>query len=118
MGSRSPLQFNPIRRDRATAELGQVSDQPLTYTNRVANAISNASEELVAAVTSGAGRQVVITIPPSADTGVHIHFGAGDAVTTDLLLPPGFYSFSTLQRIAMIRGGAADVTVYWATAVA
>lgn len=99
----------------SASNLGQVSDQPLTFTDVAAVTVSNSDIALVAADAAGIARTVIISMKPNVDTGIHLSFG-GTAATTDLFLPPGIYSFVTQQAVSAIRAGAADVIVYLATA--
>lgn len=97
------------------SSLGQVSDQPLTFSDAAAVTVSNSDIALVAADTAAVARTVILSMKSTVDTGIHVSFG-GAAATTDLFLGPGVYSFVTTQAINAIRAGAADVIVYIATA--
>lgn len=112
MGVGSWFQQGP---GNSSAQLGSVSDQTLAFTDVSAVTAGAASGALIAADTTGIGRTVIISIKSTADTGIHVSFG-GVATTSMLFLGPGIYSFVTTQAIACIRAGAADVTVYVATA--
>lgn len=99
----------------SAAQLGSVSDQTLDFTDVSAVTVSNSSIALVAADATGVGRTVIISMKSTVDTGIHISFG-GSATTSLLFIGPGIYSFVTAEAINAIRGGAADVIVYLATA--
>lgn len=100
------------------SSLGQVSDEPLTWTVADAVTVGAASGTLVAAAT-GIGRLVGISVPNTATGGVHINLGGGAATTNKYLLQPGDRIFiPTEQAITAIRAGASDVTVYTMVGVA
>lgn len=85
-----------------------VSEPEQTFTN-TADISVDGDTELFAAVGSAVTRRIVV--PPSADTGIRIAFGA-TPTGTSALLPAGFVGqFRTRQQIKGIKAGAAAVTV-------
>ncbi|MEA3142891.1 MAG: hypothetical protein QOG31_215 [Thermoplasmata archaeon] len=105
------VNYQNTRQNQKASSAGQASDEPLTFGTPTKVTVTSTSGVLLAAA-SGDGRNVHITIPPSADTGIHINLVGIAATTSHQLLPPGYYIFPTEQEIRAIRGGAADVSVY------
>lgn len=92
---------------------GQVSSEPLTWTSGTKVTVGAASGTLVAAGT-GAGRLVVLKVPSTATTGIHIRKDGGVATTSYMFVEPGeVREISTEQAITAIRGGGSDVDVYF-----
>lgn len=90
--------------------IGQVSDEPLTWTVTPDVTVGAASGVLLAAAT-GTGRRVTLYVPEAAVAGIRIDFGAA-AGATDFLLEPGrSWSEPTEQEIRAVRAGASDVAV-------
>lgn len=105
-----------FKRDKATTSLGQVSSEPLTWSDPDKVTATNASGALLAAGT-GTGRLVWIKVLSTATTGVCINFGAA-ATTSDMPIEPGEAVFiSTEQAINVIRLGALNCDVYVAYGV-
>lgn len=108
----STSHHEPFKRDKASASLGQVSDEPLTFTNDGVITVTNASGTLLAAGT-GNGRQIWIKVPITADTGICINFGGAAATTSTQLVEPGETVFIPCeQAITAIRAGSTNVSVY------
>lgn len=61
----------------------------------------------------GSTREVTISVPATADVGIHVNFDA-DATTANFFIEKGTRSppFRTQQEIRAIRGGASNVTAY------
>jgi hypothetical protein len=92
-----------------------VSEPEQTFTNIADQPVGAASAELFAA--AAAARTAWVVVPPDADTGIRIAFGAA-AGATSFLLPKGFAGkFRTRQAINAIRAGAVDVSVSKSTSV-
>lgn len=108
--------FEPHRENRSNNSIGQVSDEPLTFTAPDASVVGAASAELVAAGT-GTGRTVIISVPSTATAGIHVNFGAAATTNKFLIQPGGSLTLVTEQQIRAIRAGASDVTVYVLTGV-
>lgn len=99
------------RQNAASYSIGQVSDEPLSWTVLAAATVGAASGVLVPAG-SGVGRTVALKVPSSAADGILLDYGA-DASATDWLLEAGeSIVVNTEQEVRAIRAGAADVTVY------
>lgn len=71
-----------------------------------------ADGSLVLVAGSTTTREVTISVPATADVGIHINFD-DDATTAKFLIEKGTrYTLRTQQEIRAIKGGSADVTVY------
>lgn len=94
----------------SASSLGKVQTAPGTMSLSSRITVTNATTAIIAASTA-LSRTILIVVPQSADTGVHINFGAS-ATTSEFLCPPGFVgSFDTLQALNGIRGGSTNIVV-------
>jgi len=98
----------------SSSSIGKVSDEPGTQSLSDRITVGNATGALIAASTA-VSRTVLITVPTSADTGIHVNAGAA-ATTSEALIHPGqSVVVTTKQAINAIRGGSADIVVeVWA----
>lgn len=93
------------------SSIGQISNEPLTWTASDAVTVGAASGVLLAAA-EGTGRVVRIKVPLSATTGICINYAA-PATTAKQLIEPGETEYiPTEQEIRAIRAGAVDVTTH------
>lgn len=104
-------EFQAYRLNAAGISVGQVSSEPLTWTSGSVATVGVASAELVAAGT-GTGRTVIIKVPSTATTGIHINFGAAATTSTFFIESGEVLAIATEQQIRAIRGGGSDVSVY------
>lgn len=98
--------------ENANYQAGKTSQEPLTWTP--SQVVAGAASGTLAAASSAVTRRVAIVVPSSADTGVYLNYGATAAAAgTGFFLPAGSSrEWDTLQKVNVIRAGAADVTVY------
>lgn len=102
------------RQNAAGFSIGQVSSEPLVWSDPVTVTAGLASGVLLAAGL-GTGRTVWLKVPVGATTGICINFTA-PATTSDMLIEPGESVFlATEQELRCIRAGLADVTVHITT---
>lgn len=98
------------------AAIVEVSDADETLTIPDAVTVGSTSTALVAAGSTGL-REIVISVPRSADTGIHINVGAAATTAKFLIEAGGTLTLNTNQAVNAIRAGAADVTTYTITGV-
>lgn len=103
------FQYNPRAKNR---RVGEVAEQPLTYSPNASAVVGAASAELVAADAGAVGRVVEIYVSAAADTGIHVAFGEAATVSHWFIPAGASKQFNTTQQIRAIRANAADVTVY------
>lgn len=94
----------------AASSLGKVQTAPGTPSLSDRITVGSTTTAIIAASTA-LSRTILIYVPSTADTGVHLNFGAS-ATTSEFLAPPGFVgSFDTLQALNGIRGGSTNIVV-------
>lgn len=99
---------------RATPPEVADADMMLTVPNAVTVGVADST--IIAAGTTGE-RDIVISVPTTADTGIYVNAGAAATTSKFLVQAGGRLFLNTNQAIHALRAGAADVTAYIITAV-
>jgi hypothetical protein len=83
----------------------------VSYANTAPVTCTGTSGTLYAA-SSGAPREVTVSLLAAADTGIHVGFGATATSSMFLIQPGQAITFNGRQSITCIRAGSANVTAY------
>lgn len=94
----------------------EVAEADLTITVPNAVTVGSSSSTIVASATSGE-RDILISVPTTADTGIHVNVGAAATTSKFLIQSGGRLVLNTNQAVHAIRAGSADVTAYLITGV-
>lgn len=106
----------PLTDAQLRATPPEVAEADLTITVPNAVTVGSTSSTIVASATSGE-RDILISVPTTADTGIHVNVGAAATTSKFLIQSGGRLVLNTNQAVHAIRAGSADVTAYLITGV-